>query len=107
MLNGQRTLVPKTSEEIRDHNKGIDLCRVLHNFMINQSRKSKQFFRALLKQPRVAALIKESGDLANKWHTKQPTPEKAVFDRMQRIRSFEFAQQELGKLEEDMPENIY
>ncbi len=98
MLNGQRTLAPKTSKESRDHNVGIDLCLALHDFKLNQSRKSKQFFRTLLKHPRAAALIRESEDLANKWYTKKPAPERAVFDRMQRIHSFEFAQQEAGKL---------
>ncbi len=103
-LNGQRTLTPKTSEEIRDHNEGIELCQALHNFKMNQSRKSKQFFQALLKQPRIAAVIRESGELTNQWHAQRPTPESAVFDRIQRIRSFEFAQQEAGKLAEEMAE---
>ena len=104
MLNGQRTLAPKTSQESRDHNEGVALCRALHNYKMNQSRKSKQFFQALLKQPRIAALTRETGDLVNKWHTKHPAPERAVFDRMQHIRSFEFAQQEAGKLAEEMVE---
>jgi hypothetical protein len=61
----------------------------------------------LLKQPRIAALTRETGDLVNKWHTKHPAPERAIFNRMLRIRSFEFAQQEAGKLAEEMAEIIH
>jgi tetratricopeptide (TPR) repeat protein len=35
MLNGQRTLATKTSQESRDHNEGVALCRALHNFKMN------------------------------------------------------------------------
>jgi len=106
MLNRQWTPKPKTNEEIRDHNAGVDLRRMLHDFIKNQSRQSKKFFQALIKHPRIADLIQKSEDLANKWHTKNPAPERAVFDRMQCIRSFESAQQEAGTLAEEIREII-
>jgi tetratricopeptide (TPR) repeat protein len=104
MLNGQRTPKPKSNEEIRDHNEGVDLRLTLHDFIKNQSRKSKKFFQALLKHPRIVSLIQESEDLANKWHTQNPTPKRKVFDRMRRIRSFKFAHQEAGNLAEEIRE---
>ena len=106
MLIGQWTLKPKTNEEIRDHNEGVELSRTLQDFKKNQSRRSKKFFQALLKNPRIAALIQESEDLANKWHTSKPKPKRKVFDRMQHIRSFEFAQQQAEKLGEVIGELV-
>ncbi len=51
-----------------------------------------------LNQPSIAALIHESQDLANKWFEHHPASERTVFNRMQRMRSLEFAQQEAAKL---------
>jgi hypothetical protein len=97
---------PKSNEEIRDHNTGVNLSRTLYDFKSKQNRKSKKFFQTLLKQPRIISLIQESEDLANKWQTKNPTPKRSVFKRLQYIRSFEFAQQEAEKLSEEIAELI-
>lgn len=99
MINDQRINKPKSSEEFRDHKEGVLLCRSLHDFKKNQSRKSKRFFKYLLNQPNIKALIHESEDLADRWHNQRPTPEKAVFNRMKLIHSIEFAQEESVKLE--------
>jgi hypothetical protein len=102
MLNGQWMPKPKTNEEIRDHNEGVELSRTLHDFKKNRSRRSKKFFQALRKNPKIAAIVQESEDLANEWHTRNPKPKINVFDRMQHIRSFEFAQQQAEKLAEQI-----
>jgi tetratricopeptide (TPR) repeat protein len=107
ILNGQQTPKPKSNEEIRDHNEGVNLSRTLHDFKSKQSRKSKKFFQTLLEQPRIISLIQESEDLADKWQTQNPTPKRNVFDRMQRIRSFEFAQGEAGKLGKEISDIIH
>jgi hypothetical protein len=107
MLNGQQMPKPKSNIEIRDHNTGVNLSHTLFDFKSKQSRKSKKFFQTLLKQPRIISLIQESEDLADKWKTKNPTPKKCVFNRLQCIRSFEFAQQEAAKLIEGIGELIH
>ncbi len=98
---------PKSNEEIRDHNTGVNLSHTLYDFKIKQNRKSKKFFQTLLKQPRIMSLIQESEDLANKWLTKNPPPKRSVFKRLQYIRSFEFAQREAEKLNERIGELIH
>ncbi|MEE4603424.1 MAG: hypothetical protein V2J65_19230 [Desulfobacteraceae bacterium] len=107
ILNGQQMPKPKSNEEIRDHNTGVNLSRTLHDFKSKQSRKSKEFFQTLLKQPRIISLTQESEDLADKWQTKNPTSKRSAFKRLQYIRSFEFAQQEAEKLSEGIGELIH
>ena len=106
ILNGQKMPKPKSNEEIRDHNEGVNLSLTLLDFKSKQSRRSKGFFRTLLKQTKIISLIQESEDLANRWHVKNPTPKKSVFKRLQCIRSFEFAQQAAEKLIEGIGELI-
>ena len=107
ILNGQQMPKPKSNEAIRDHNEGVNLSRTLDDFKSKQSRKSKKFFQTLLKQPRIISLIQESEDLADKWQTQNPTPKRSVFNRLKRIRSFEFAQQDAAKLSEGIGDLIH
>ncbi len=102
MLHSIQTCAPKTSDEISDHNTGVDLVRSLHDFRRNQSRKSKTFFQALLKHPKITAPIHECEEIAKKRNTKNSTLRRKVLNRLRRIRSFEFAQEEAEKLGEEM-----
>ncbi len=47
---------------------------------------------------RVAKLLDESVAVVRRWHAQHPTAEREAFDRMQRMRSRQFAQVEAGTL---------
>lgn len=101
MLAGEkvgRTPAVASSEEADDHNTGVSLARALHAFLARQSRPSRRFFRAIVRDARVAKLLDESVAVVRRWHAQHPTGEREAFDRMQRLRSRQFAQIEAGRL---------
>ena len=97
MLLGERTPASK-SGEARDHNTGVSLLRALHAYLNGQSRPSKQFFRALIRDPRVAGLLDEIAAVVQRRMAQHPTGEREAFDRMTLMHSREFAQIEAHKL---------
>lgn len=94
----QRAEPPKSREETQDHNSGVSLRRSLHAYLKGQSAASKRFFREVMNDARVARLLKQSADLAQRWHAERQTAEREVFDRMNLMRSRPFAEAEAGKL---------
>lgn len=81
-----------------DHNTGVSLLRGLHAYLRGQSRASRRFFRDVGHDARVMRLLDESAAVARRWHEQHRTGEREAFDRMQRVRSLEFAKAEAGKL---------
>ncbi len=101
MLAGEkarRTPAIASSEEADDHNTGVSLTRALHAFLRGQSRTSRRFFRGIVRDVRVAKLLDESVAVVRRWHAQHPTGEREAFDRMQRMRSRQFANIEAGTL---------
>ncbi len=103
MLVGERTAEPRSYEEATDHNTGVSLLRGLHAYLKGQSRPARQFFRGLVRDPRVAKLLDESIAVVRRWHDQHPTGEREAFDRMQLMRSREFARAEASKLGDLIP----
>jgi tetratricopeptide (TPR) repeat protein len=98
MLVGERTTKPKSSEEARDHNTGVSLLRELYAYLNDQSRPSKRFFRALVRDPRVIGLLDEIVAVVQRRIAQHPTGEREALDRMMLMHSPEFAQREARKL---------
>ena len=98
MLAGMRTPAPKSRDEAQDHNTGASLLRSLHTYLKNQSRAAKRFFRAVVRDPRVVLLLDESIEIVRRWKQEHSTGERAAFDRMQLLRSRQFANAEARKL---------
>ena len=98
MLLGERTPAPKSSDQARDHNTGVSLRRALHAYLDGQSRASKRFFRALVREPRVVGLLDEIVAVAQRRSAQHPTGEREAFDRMMLMHSREFAQLQAHKL---------
>lgn len=98
MLVGERTTAPKSSEETRDHNTGVSLRHELHAYLKDQSRASKRFFRALVRDPRVVCLLDEIVAVVQRRAAQHPTGEREAFDRMTLMHSPEFAQLQARKL---------
>ena len=98
MLLGERTPAPKSSDQARDHNTGVSLRRALHAYLDGQSRASKRFFRALVREPRVVGLLDEIVAVVQRRTAQHPTGEREAFDRMTLMHSPEFAQLQAHKL---------
>lgn len=93
---GKRTVASR--DETEDHNMGVSLLRGLHAYLRGQSRVARRFFRDVVRDARVVRLLDESAAVVRRWHEQDRTGEREAFDRMQRMRSREFAEAEAGKL---------
>jgi hypothetical protein len=51
------------------------------------SFESRQFFRGVVRDARVARLLDESAAVVGRWHEQHPTGEREAFDRMNLLRS--------------------
>jgi tetratricopeptide (TPR) repeat protein len=106
MLAGEKTRGKQTAasrDEAEDHNTGVSLLRGLHAYLRDQSRASRRFFRDVVHDARVMRLLDESAAVVGRWHEQHRTGEREAFDRMQRMRSLEFAQTEAAKLRDLLP----
>jgi hypothetical protein len=79
---------PATYDDAQDHNAGVALCRALHVYRDRQSRRAKQFFRALVHDPRVACLLDEVIALRE---VRSKERGREAFDRLRVLQSREFA----------------
>ncbi len=103
-FNTLETAVTAASrDEAEDHNTGVLLLRGLHAYLRDQSRASRRFFRDVVHDARVMRLLDESAAVVGRWHEQHRTGEREAFDRMQRMRSLEFAQTEAAKLRDLLP----
>jgi len=68
------------------------MLRALHAYLNGQSRTSKRFFRALIRDPRVAGLLDEIAAVVQRRIAQHPTGDREAFDRMTLMHSREFAQ---------------
>jgi tetratricopeptide (TPR) repeat protein len=100
MVLGEKTSTPLSNEGARDHNAGVSLCRELHAFLRDQSRESKKFFRALVRDPRVVKLLDEAIAVVHRWSEADPVGHKAAFKRMTLMRSPEFARMQAQGLKD-------
>jgi tetratricopeptide (TPR) repeat protein len=96
MTRGKHTVTSR--DEAEDHNTGVSLLRGLHAYLRAQSRVSRRFFRDVVRHERVMCLLDESAAVVRRWHEQHRTGEREAFDRMQRMRSLEFAEAEAGRL---------
>jgi tetratricopeptide (TPR) repeat protein len=97
MLAGERAKVPKSREEIEDHNTGVSLRRTLHAYLRDRPRAAKRFFRAFVRDPRVMKLLDESIIVVRRWREDR-TGDRSAFDRMTLMLSRDFASVEAHKL---------
>ena len=63
-----------------------------------QSQASRRFFRDIMGDARVERLLDEIATVVSRWYEQHRTGDREAFDRMQLMRSSEFARAEAGKL---------
>ena len=98
MLVRERTTPAEGFEEASDHNTGVALLRGLHAYLAHQSAAARKFFRGVLRDPRVVALLDESIAVVRRRNQQHPTGGREAFDRMTLMRSRPFAHAEAVEL---------
>jgi tetratricopeptide (TPR) repeat protein len=79
---------PVSYDDASDHNTGVSLSRALHTYQAKQSRRAKQFFRTVIRDPRIARLLDEVIALRE---VRVKERGRAAFDRLREIQSSRFA----------------
>jgi len=98
VILGIQTDPPQNSHEARDHNAGIDMYRDLNDYLRKEGRRARRFFKGVVKNGRVGALLNEMDLIIRRWREQHPTGEREAFDRMNRMQKQEFARQEAQEL---------
>ena len=79
---------PVSYDDASDHNTGVSLSRSLDAFRARQSRRARQFFRAVVRDPRVADLLDEIIALRG---VRAKERGREAFDRLRELQSSRFA----------------
>jgi len=98
MILGIKMDPPQTGHEAQDHNTGVDKCRDLKDYLQGQGRKACAFFRKMVQNGKVGALLNEMDAVIRRWHDQNPTGEREAYDRMKQMQRPEFARQEAHEL---------
>ena len=98
ILVGILTKSPRNHDEAKDYNTGIDLYRDLSGYRRKFGRRARRFFKGVLKNPQVMKLIEELGDVTRRWRTQRSAGERKAFDRMNEMKTPQFASRESVKL---------
>ena len=98
LLLGARVKTPKSHEEADDRNRGIETSRDLAAYLRARGRRSRRFFRRVLNEHKVKALLEERENVKERWHDQRRSGEREAFDRMWHMQSPEFAKREARKL---------
>ncbi|EFK08112.1 conserved hypothetical protein [delta proteobacterium NaphS2] len=98
VILGIQTAPPESSHEARDHNAGIDMYRDLNDYLRKEGRRACRFFKGVVKNGRVGALLNEMDLVIRRRHEQHPTGEREAFDRMTQMQEQEFARQEAQEL---------
>lgn len=95
-LLGVRFVRPRDREESEDHNDGVGLARALDDFLRQRRLASRRFFAGLWEHPMVKDLREEATIVTARWQAERQGRDRTAFDRMQELRSWEFASRAWG-----------
>lgn len=98
VILGIRTDPPQGSEEACDHNTGIDVCKDLDAYLQKQGQRTRRFFKGMVKNGKVEALLNEMDLVIRRWREQHSTGKREAFDRMTRMQRPEFARQKAQEL---------
>ena len=89
---------PETWEEAREHSTGVDLCRELKPFLQRWRMEAQRFFKKIVTNPQVVALIDDAEEARRKWRSNRGE-DRSWYDRMTEMESIEFARAQAQNLE--------
>jgi tetratricopeptide (TPR) repeat protein len=94
LLLGARFPRPKDSEEVADHNTGVNLLRTLGDYLEKWRPAARRFFNDLWKGEQVTTYRKELEEVVRRWREDRKGQDRTAYGRMMRLRSWEFAKAE-------------
>jgi len=94
-----RSVKPKDFAQSEDYNGGVELRASIAPYLAERSRKCKDFFSAILKDPKVRkALAEVSACAAAHSQLRDTRKHRANFERWRQLQSMEFAREMADKL---------
>jgi len=102
MLLGLKPRAPRSSDEARDHNAGVELRRDLAAYLRDRRRASLRFFAGVLARPAMADLLAEIEAVVERWREQHRTGEREAFDRLRLMRGLAFAEQRAREIADDL-----
>jgi tetratricopeptide (TPR) repeat protein len=103
LLLDKKDTTPKTSEEIEDHNSGVEICHGLPQFFRMQSKHSKKFFKKLLDHKVSSDLLIEVRQRRfNHYDRSQAGARKENLTRWNEMIDVKFARKQGRKIAEDI-----
>jgi tetratricopeptide (TPR) repeat protein len=79
---------PRSYDDSQDHNTGVSLWRAIHAYRRKQSRRAKQFFRTLARDPQLTRVLDEVIELRLARSNERG---REAFDKLRHIQSSELA----------------
>lgn len=104
MLVGLRSTRVKEHREAEDHNVGVELSRSLGGYFERQSRRSRRFFLRVMKDERVEHLLAGADGAVRRWSEEKGEKIKTLYERMELVKSLEFAQRQAENLADLLPD---
>jgi hypothetical protein len=92
----------RSTPESQPHNTGVTLCQELHAYLRDRRRASLRFFKDIASRPGVAALLQEAETVVQRWHKQNRSGERETFDRMNQMRSIDFARDRSRTLADEL-----
>ena len=91
MVIGARLPRPTTSDETRDHNTGVSMLRALAGYLEKRKPDERRFFMDLWKSEQQVGLRAEMKEVTGRWMADRKNKERAAFERMTEMNTWEFA----------------
>lgn len=96
-------IAARSYHDHRDTTCGADLRDNLHAYLAQRSPRTTRYFRALLKDPRVARLLDDVLAARVRWHDQHATGDREAFDYLHRVQSPTFAAETAASLADLLP----
>jgi tetratricopeptide (TPR) repeat protein len=102
MLLGLRSRTPRSSDEVRDADTGVELRRDLHAFLRDGRRASLRFFGKVVRRSNVASLLEEIEAVVERWHEQHRTGQREAFERMNLMHTEAFAEERAREIADSL-----
>jgi tetratricopeptide (TPR) repeat protein len=103
MLMGARFSRPKDNQEVDDHNTGVSLLRTLADYLQKRPPGARRFYSQLWKDKLVTSYRKELEEVERRWREDRNGQDRTAYDRMMRLRSWDFARTTTGPVDPQAP----
>ena len=89
---------PENRDEAMDQRAGVELGNGMGAFLRRQTPESRDFFNRIMRMPRIEAMLDEIKNVIRRWHHQHRTEHREAFDRMQQMRTPEYAREQAREL---------